>query len=401
MAEKANKNIFAKAIERIIHFFVPKRKASLLMHYIFGKEARLSDLQLVQLALQVPYILRAVRLIAKSVANLPFSYKNDRSKELFEHPNSNQSQMQFLEELMLDLLLFGNAYVYINRVRGVPKELILLEPYMVKVLTDDFNDVIGYEYGTQDPQKFAKEDIIFIKEANPTDPVLGMSVLRSLEYTIPQYVYTKKWNMNLMKQGARPSGALITEEMLTPEQYQRLKEQIDLEFSGSENAGRPLLLDAGLKWQEITINPKELDWLTSLQSMIREIAIAFGIAPELLGDSQNKTYSNFEEARRQLYYNVVLPYGELLVYEFNKGLNQFMNFYVEINYNEIDALAEDRSEVIKQATEAVKAGILTINEARELLGKPKVSGGDQIFMNASMMPMLSGFEELEHDEKIE
>lgn len=393
------KNFFSVMLERVADFFAPKRKASLLMSLLVDHSETLSDTQLVAYAKKIPYIVSAVNLISNSIANLPFKYNNTKTQELMERPNSKQSQMQFLQELVSDLLYFGNAYVYLNVVGSRRlKELVLLEPYLVKLNIDEYGDVISYEYGNKNKETYNPEQIIHIKLPDPLNPNLGFSPIRSLEFTIQQYIYTKQWNANLMKNGARPSGALTTDETLTEEQFNRLKAQITQEFSGAVNSGKPLLLEGGLKWQEFTVSPKELDWLTSLKSLIKEIAIAFGIAPELLGDSENKTYSNFQEARKQLYYNVVLPYAETIIYELNRALTKYLNFYVEIDYKNIDALAEDKDSVIKQATEGVTKGVMTINEGRKLLGLPPIKGGDQIFMNASLMPMLAGFEELETEE---
>jgi len=83
------------------------------------------------------------------------------------------------------------------------------------------------------------------------------------------------------------------------------------------------------------------------------------------------------------------------LYELNKAFARYMNISFEIDYNDIDALSEDRNAVFEQATRGAQAGVLTINEAREMLGLPKIQGGDQIFMNASLMPMLAGFDEKE------
>jgi len=223
-------------------------------------------------------------------------------------------------------------------------------------------------------------------------------LLRTMEYVIQQYVYMKLWHINLMKNEARPSGAFVVQGMLTDEQYQKLKEQIDQQLTGASGAGRPLILEGGMDWKELSVSPKELDWIMTQKMLVREIAVALGIAPELLGDSENKTYSNFQEARRQFYYNTVLPLAELIVYEMNRvlGENGFKGF--EIAYEDIDALAEDQTIIFDRALRGVQAGVLTINEARKELNLPPIKGGDQIFMNASLMPMLAGFEEMENEE---
>ena len=106
-------NIF----EHVIKFFTPKKKASILNTFLFLERGKLADKELVSLALKVPYVVSAVELISNAVANLPFKYNNSRAEELLMSPNPEQSQMEFFKELTTDLLLFGNAYVYLNTVR--------------------------------------------------------------------------------------------------------------------------------------------------------------------------------------------------------------------------------------------------------------------------------------------
>jgi len=101
---------------------------------------------------------------------------------------------------------------------------------------------------------------------------------------------------------ARPSGALVYAgpegAHLTDEQFSRLKEELEENFSGATNAGRPLLLEGGLDWKALSLSPKDMDFAESKAGAAREIALAFGVPPLLLGLPGDNTFSNYAEANR-------------------------------------------------------------------------------------------------------
>jgi len=196
----------------------------------------------------------------------------------------------------------------------------------------------------------------------------------------------------LLQNSARPPGALVTEQELQEEQFNRLKEQIKEQYSGAKNAGRPLLLEGGLDWKEMGLSPADMHWMEGLKLSAREIAIAFGVPPELIGDTANKTYSNYKEARQAFYTETVLPLMDWIKDELNNWLVPKFGdekIYVDYDRDEIEALQEDREAVWKKAMEAVKNGVLTPNEARVLLGYEEVEGANTLIVPGNMMPLAT------------
>ena len=103
------------------------------------------------------------------------------------------------------------------------------------------------------------------------------------------------WNKSLLDNSARPSGALVyasREGNMTSEQYERLKTELETSFQGSGNAGRPLLLEGGLDWKSMSLSPKDMDFIEARHTAAREIALALGVPPMLLGIPGDNTYSN-------------------------------------------------------------------------------------------------------------
>jgi HK97 family phage portal protein len=159
---------------------------------------------------------------------------------------------------------------------------------------------------------------------------------------------------------------------------------------GARNAGRPLLLEGGLDWKEIGLTPAEMHWLEGLKLSAREISIAFGVPPELIGDAENKTYSNLRESRQAFYTETVLPLMDSIKGELNNWLIPKFGdkkIYIDYDRDDIEALQEERETVWARALEAVKTGVITPNEARVMLGYDEVEGGDMLMMPANMMPL--------------
>lgn len=153
-----------------------------------------------------------------------------------------------------------------------------------------------------------------------------------------------------------------------------------------------MLLEGGLDWKEMGLSPADMHWLEGLKLSAREIAIAFGVPPELIGDSENKTYSNWSESRKAFYEETVLPLMDWLRDELNNWLVPKFGddrIYVDYDRDEIEALQEDRAAVWERAIKAVEKGILTPNEARLMVGYEEVPGADVLMMPGNMMPLAT------------
>jgi HK97 family phage portal protein len=358
---------------------------------------RLSDQEImVRGYKEVPYIHAGINLIARAIANLDYQIVDDSGspvegtqlEKLWKNPNPFEAQSAFLKAVVISLLISGNAFIEIVRAGNRIIELYNLNPLRMVVKAGERKGIVdSYEYraGAQ-TVVFDPSEIIHIKLFNPFDDFLGLSPLIVLKDIIEQYLAIKELQNSLLQNGMRPSGAFVTQDPLTEEQYQRLKAEL-YRYTGPANAGRPLILEGGLDWKPLSMSPQEFDWVTAEKLILRAIAVTLGVAPELIGEPEFKTYSNFQEANRQFYMNTVVPLAELILEEFNRALEPTFKYRIAIDYDSIDALQEEYSEVWKRAIEGVKAGILTPNEARAMLGYEPVKGGDYTLVSANLVPM--------------
>lgn len=353
------------------------------------------------------YVYACVRQIAMACAGIPWLvYRRGRRgkvEELDDHPlvsllkqpNPWQGGSRFFENLVAFLMLSGNSYIEaVGPQTGAPRELYTLRPDRMEVVAGNAQQLIaGYQYIVGGiTVNFKPEEILHLKMFNPLDDWYGMSPIEAAARSIDQNNESRAWNVALLQNSARPPGALITENELQEEQYKRLKEQIKEQYSGAKNAGRPLLLEGGLDWKEMGLSPADMHWIEGLKLSAREIAIAFGVPPELIGDTANKTYSNYKEARQAFYTETVLPLMDWIRDELNNWLVPKFGddkVYIDYDRDEIEALQEDREAVWERAMEAVKIGVLTPNEARLLLGYEEVAGADTLMVPGNMVPMAT------------
>ncbi|MCX7899244.1 MAG: phage portal protein, partial [Methylocystis sp.] len=228
------------------------------------------------------------------------------------------------------------------------------------------------------------EPILHIKLYHPLDDYYGFPPLAAAQVALDTHNAASFWNKALLDNSARPSGALVYAgpdgAHLTDEQFSRLKEELEENFSGSANAGRPLLLEGGLDWKALSLSPKDMDFTEAKAGAAREIALAFGVPPLLLGLPGDNTFSNYSEANRAFWRQTVIPLVARLQKSFQHWLAPgFEPFRFDYNADRIDALSEERA---AEWARIDRASFLTLDEQREAAGygpAPK----DAVFVNRS------------------
>lgn len=309
-------------------------------------------------------------------------------RSLLARPNPRLSLPAFLETVVGFWLLSGNSYiVFVGPKSGPPKEMWPLRPDRMRIVPDERNLVKQYVYKLGGyEQVFDVSEVLHLKFFHPTNDWYGIGPIEVAARVIDADNEAVAWNMSLLQHAGRPSGALVVTTDLTDEAYWRLKREIDDHISRPRNAGRPLLLENGMDWKEMGLSPKDMDWLEGRRLTKREIAQAFNVPPELIGDSESKTYSNYQEARDAFYMETVLPLCDRLRDDLNLQLAPSLGprFKIDYDRDDIEALQEDRTARWQRVQQA---DFLTINEKRKELGYKPVDGGDAVLVNGSLAPL--------------
>ncbi|WP_118857590.1 phage portal protein [Sphingomonas mesophila] len=266
-----------------------------------------------------PVGLRCVRLIAGAVGGLTIFSNDDAVAALVSGA--------LRERLAAALLLHGNAYVQlIADDQDRPRELVDLRPDRCSVAGDARGQPCAIVYrggGGGRDERIALKDALYRRQAvhvralDPADDHYGLGCLEAAIGAATVHNRASRWNKALLDNAARPSGALSyssdDRSEMTGAQFERLKRELEEQFQGAMNAGRPLLLEGGLKWQAISLTPAEMDFVALKESAARDIALAFGVPPVLVGLPGDATYANAREAGRALYRQTVLPLaGQIL-----------------------------------------------------------------------------------------
>jgi HK97 family phage portal protein len=345
-------------------------------------------------------VYRCVNLISQTASHVPWQVfihragkknlsNNHSISALLKKPNINKGGAEFFAELIASKLLFGNAYILGVAIDNAsPKALYLLPSQNTNVEIQN-GKAIAYKCNVNNTSKLypihaisCMSKVLHIKSYNPKNPILGLSALEAAAASIEVHTMASKWNSGLLKNGARPSGALVMKDpnsYLTDEQFERLKEQLYSKYAGSGNSGKPMILEGGLDWREMSISPKDMDFIESKNSAAREIALAFGVPPQLLGINGDNTYSNMQEARIALWEETLIPLLDKLSDSLTNWLSYWFNedIVVDFDRDAISALTEKRENLWGKISES---NFMTVNEKRAFVGLGPIKGGDVIDM---------------------
>ncbi|MEP0455128.1 MAG: phage portal protein, partial [Roseibium sp.] len=150
-----------------------------------------------------------------------------------------------------------------------------------------------------------------LKLFHPLNDHYGFAPVEAAQMSLDIHNAAASWNKALLDNAARPSGALVygagDAVNLSADQFERLKTELESGYQGARNAGRPLLLEGGLDWKPMGLTPKDMDFIEAKNQAAREIALAFGVPPMLLGIPGDNTYANYQEASRAFWRSAVLP----------------------------------------------------------------------------------------------
>ena len=337
---------------------------------VSGGFARGYEAQLDEVYRRNPVGLRAVRLVSGLVGSLPI-FGEAKAVELVKAGG-------LLERAAANLLLHGNAYVRLAADRhDRPAELNCMRPERVSVVcgADGWPSAYLYRAGGQvvridREDALGRRQVAHLKALDPGDDHYGLGCLEAAVAAASVHNRASRWNKALLDNAARPSGALVYEpsdgSSLGQEQFDRLKQELGEQFSGSTNAGRPLLLDGGLKWQALGLSPADMDFVAVKEGAARDIALAFGVPPVLVGLPGDATYANAREAGRALYRQTILPMAEAMLAELAEMLGDWLGpVRISVDTDKISELAEDRAKLWESVG---AAEFLSRDEKREQLG---------------------------------
>jgi HK97 family phage portal protein len=328
---------------------------------------------------QLEIVNRAVNMIVDDVAEIPFSVgekivgtnnilKNIRRSKvellLNVEPNPFQDVSSFKRNLIIDLLIDGNIFIYFDGAH-----LYHLPADKVTIYSDDSTYIEKFTYDNS--IDYSPNEIIHVKENSFNSIYRGVPRLKPAYRTMQLLASMRNFQDNFFKNGAVPGLVLKSPNTLSEKVKERMMQAWSMRYNPNSGGRRPLILDGGLEVDPLTdVNFKELDFAESIKANERIILEAMGIPPILLDGGNN---ANIRPNHRLYYLETVLPVVKKLGY----ALERFFGFSLNEDVTGIPALQPELRDQAAYYATLVNTGILSANEAREALGKEPVAGFDE------------------------
>ena len=328
-------------------------------------------------------VYRCVRLVSEAAAAVPLVLFDGEAEPaahplsaLLAKPNARQAGQSFLEAIYGHLLIAGNAYVESVSIDGAPRELYVLRPDRMKAVPGPDGWADTYEYTVGGRSVTYRQDglitppVLHLTLFDPIDDHYGFAPLSAAQVALDVHNAASSWNKALLDNAARPSGALVYKSdgaNLTDEQFERLKAELEENFQGSRNAGRPILLEGGLDWKPLSLSPKDMDFMEAKNAAAREIALAFGVPPLLLGLPGDNTHANYAEANRAFWRSTIIPMVSRTAMSLAHWLGPSFSGQVRIepDLDRIEALSGEREALWRRVG---AAEFLSADEKRAAVG---------------------------------
>ena len=331
-----------------------------------------------------PVGFRAVKMIAEAAAALPVICQDSARRyeahpvlALLTRPNPAQGRADLLEAAYASLMLAGNAYVEaVPAEEGGLAELHVLRSDRMSLVPGADGWPAAYDYAVGGRKhRFAPEIICHIKTFHPQDDHYGLAPLQAAATALDVHNAAARWSKALLDNAARPSGAIVYRGAdgmgaMSQDQFERLQSELETHHQGARNAGRPMLLEGGLDWKPMGFSPSDMEFQKTKEAAARDIALAFGVPPMLLGIPGDATYANYAEANRAFYRLTVLPLAQKVLAQMAAWLSGLTGDVIDLapDLDQVPALAAEREAQWRRIAEA---DFLTEAEKRRMLGRPE------------------------------
>ncbi len=345
-----------------------------------------------------------VNLIAGTIASLPLMVYRDRNgrrevakdhplyRVLHDSPNADQTSLDFWEFVCASIELDGNAYCEIER--GADGRVLALSPPLVPELVSvrraDGGD-LRYEWTEQGRKRGQTQREILHIRGFGGSVLGGISTLSMGRHTFGMAQAIERAATATFRNGVRTSGVMSSDKPFTGDQRKTAEELLQAKYAGSMNAGVPMLLDNGLKWQSISINPEDAQMLESRAFSVEEICRFFGVPPHMVGHTEKTTswgtgleqqtlgFQKFTLRRRLKRIEQALEKQLLTARDRAEG--------VSIEFNLEGLLRADSKSRSEFYASGLQNGWFTINEVRALENMAPVDGGDTPRMQMQNVPI--------------
>ena len=290
--------------------------------------------------------------------------------KLLDYANEFQTGQEIIELFQLHLDLAGRGFLYCPRNQlGVPSEMWVIPPHQMGIIKEKGKFIAGYVYSAGNEKvSMRKEEIIYLAMPNPLDPYGGTGFVEPLAVEIDSHGYAGRWNRNFFYNSARADAVLEYEGPgnLSQADVDQLREQWSTQYQGVSRAHKLAILKGGLKYKQIQITPKDMDFANLKKQNLEAILFAFGMPLSVMGIVENVNRANAEAGDYIFARWLVKPRLTRIKNKLNEQLIPMFSQAkgVELDYDEVVPETIEMKRLLAES--GMRSGYMTINEARKL-----------------------------------
>jgi HK97 family phage portal protein len=356
-----------------------------------------------QSALTLSAFFACLRLISSTIGSLPFPvFRRDSQgvaqpatdlplyKVLHDSPNADQTPVDYWEFAAISLLMRGNHFA-LKIKEG--SRLISLEPVRPDIVSVTRNDdgSLRYRWAVgRETYDLGEEDVFHVRGFGG-GPLGGLSVLSYARESLGIAIAAERAAGSMFANGARPSGVLKFKEWLDADKRPQARADIEEQFTGAVNAGRPFILEGGSEWQQISLNADDAQLLQSRGWSVEDICRWLGVPPPMIGHAGTAT--NWPTGVEQQMLNfrtfTLNPHLRRIEQAVRKQLltpaERAQGVFAEFNLEGL--LRADSQARVNFYRGMTQIGAMTRNEVRAKENLPPIDGGDVITIQSQNVPL--------------
>lgn len=343
-----------------------------------------------------------VRKLAMATARNPFEIKKSTGDggqadeaghlaDLMARPNDRLSGFELWQWTSSTYDIYGEAFwLKLRDNSGRVRELHPLHPTNVVVRRNDDGDVVFSYRGRKDIE-WAEDDIVVFKNYNPDNLRRGLSNLEGLRMTLLNEDASRRATASWWNRGARPSLVVKHPKTLSAPAIERLSAQIDAQYSGSDNAGRPLVLEEAMEATVVQLSAEEMQYIESRKLNREEVCGSYDVPPPVVHILDKATFSNITEQLRSMYRDTMAPRFEMFESVIDHQLvPDFYEADVFTKFNMDDVLRGDFETRATAVSSLIERGVMKPSEARPLFNLPPAGPeAEVLYANAALLPLGS------------
>ncbi|MCG3176915.1 MAG: hypothetical protein MOGMAGMI_01879 [Candidatus Omnitrophica bacterium] len=313
---------------------------------------------------------------------------------LFQKVNPYWTVSRLLNMTEQSLGVWGQCFWVLDGWQGgKPTEIWWVRADRMKVHPHPTKYISHYTYDPNGgrPQRFEPHEVVWFRYPNPNDEYSGLSPLAAARIAADTASAAMQSNFNIFRNGMGAAGFISpgSEKVFTKQQAEELQTNMDKRFRGVDKAHRMGVLTVDAKFQQVSMTPKDAEFLGALNWSLEDIARAYRVPIDKIGGK--RTYQNVEESELVFWNDCLLPEARMIAQEITEQLLPLFgsNLIAEFDTSDIAVLQEDEQRAWEIAQGKIAAGVMTVNEWREAEGLDPQPWGDVWWAQSTLIPIDS------------